>query len=539
VLPFENLGDSADAYFADGMADELRGKLAGLSGLEVIARSSSSQYHDASKPAAQIAQELGVSYLLTGTVRWEKGAGPSRVRVSPELIDAQTGVTRWAEPFDAALTDVFAVQASIAGQVAESLHLALTDAAKAQLAAAPTQSLTAYARYLRSRELRSGEISPTALRAAIAELREAVALDSTYAAAWADLALVQVDAFRLGGMQVPDAETARATLDRAVALAPDSPDVHAASARYKLKIEGDFAGALQEYRAGLRAAPNRSDLLAGAAMVEMELNRYAGALGDLEQAVRIDPRSPDASSALASAYLRVRRYADAEAEIDRARRMRPGSVSLAYVQARISAAQGDLPAVRRVLREVEATAGSRAVAAYVALREDLIWALEDDQLRTVTTLTPRDLDGGRADWALAVAQAYRLLGDTVRSHAYGDTAAAAYAELLQGWGDRKDRGQVVSTRALALALAGRMRDALADAELAGRLQPLGSGIQSTYVAYVQARVYAMAGRREQAIERIRAVLAQPAHQSPGWVRIDRTLAELRDDTAMAALTRES
>ena len=255
VLPFTNLGDSADAYFADGMADELRGKLSGLPGLEVIARGSSSQYQQSGKSPGQIAAELGVRYLLTGTVRWDKGVKRSRVRVSPELIEASTGVTRWQQPFDAAFTDVFDVQASIADQVAGALHLALSDSSRARLTARPTQNLEAYARYLRSRELRSGEIYTEVLRGAIAELEEAVRLDPQFVAAWADLSQVQVDAFRHGGLMVSDAEAARASLERARALAPQSPDVLAAQARYKLVVDGDFAGALRDYREVLRTQP--------------------------------------------------------------------------------------------------------------------------------------------------------------------------------------------------------------------------------------------------------------------------------------------
>ena len=137
VLAFENLGDSADAYFAEGMGDEVRAKLAGLPGLEVIARGSSSQYAGSGKTPFEIGAELGVPYLLTGTVRWDKGPKSNRVRVSPELIDVRTGVTRWAHPFDASFTDVFAVQADIAGQVAGALHLALTDSSRAHLSAVP------------------------------------------------------------------------------------------------------------------------------------------------------------------------------------------------------------------------------------------------------------------------------------------------------------------------------------------------------------------------------------------------------------------
>jgi eukaryotic-like serine/threonine-protein kinase len=535
VLPFENLGDSADAFLTEGMSDEVRAKLAGLPGLEVIARGSSNQYHATGQSAVEVANELGVRYLLTGTVRWEKGPRRSRVRVSPELVEARTGVTRWAQPFNAAFTDVFAVQADIAGRVAEALHLALTDSTRARLAASPTTSLEAYARWLRSRELRAGDASPETLRAAIAELQQAVALDSSFAAAWADLALVQVDAFRLGGMAIPDAEAARVTLARAVALAPSSPDVHAASGRYKLSIAGDFAGALDEYRAGLRIAPSRSDLFTGAAVAELELGRYPQAIGDLRHAASLDPRSPDVASWLGTTYFRLRRYPEARAEIERARRLRPTSRSLAYMLARVGAAEGDLDAARRPLRELEASAGARGVAAYVALREDLIWALADDQLRMLTTLTPADLDGGRGDWALAVSEAHYFLGDTARARAYGDSASAAYAELLAGWGDRKDRGQVVVTRALALALAGRTREAVLEAERAGVLQPLGAGLQSAYVAYVQARVFALAGEPGRAVERLTAVLAVPAQVSRASFRIDRSLALLRADAGFQSL----
>jgi TolB-like protein/thioredoxin-like negative regulator of GroEL len=534
VLPFENLGDSGDAYFADGMADEVRAKLAGLPGLEVIARGSSSHYRGTRLPAARIAEELGARYLLTGTVRWEKGS-PSRVRVSPELVEASTGVTRWARPFDAAVTDVFAVQADIAGQVAGALHLAFSDSTRARLADVPTGSLEAYARYLRSRELRAGEFTPEALRAAIAELKAAVALDPGFVDAWGVLAQLQVEAFRLGGMRVADATEAERTLRRALALSPSSAEVRAASGRYHQLVSGDFVRSHQEYREALRLAPNRSDLLSGVGAAEMELGRWEEAVADLEHAARLDPRSPDAAGTLARAYLSLGRYPEARREIARARALRPTSLSLAYSQARIAAAEGDFDGVRRVLRQIEPSAGARAVVAYAALREDLIWALEDDQLRLLTSLTPEDLDGGRGDWALAVAQAHRLLGDSARSRAYADSAVIAYTAMLAQWGDRVDRTQVVATRALALALAGRTGEALVEGDSAIARQPASSGMRSPYVDYVRARIDVLAGRRERAVERLREMLTRPTRFSRGWIRIDRMLADLREEPGFAAL----
>ena len=153
VLPFENLGRPEDEYFADGVTDEVRGKLAALPGLEVTARTSSGQYKQTTKSPQQIGRELGVDYLLTGTVRWEKDTGgQSRVRVSPELVQVSTASTKWQAPFDAPLTDVFQVQADVAARVAEALGVALGAGERERLAEQPTENLAAYDAFLKGEE---------------------------------------------------------------------------------------------------------------------------------------------------------------------------------------------------------------------------------------------------------------------------------------------------------------------------------------------------------------------------------------------------
>ena len=139
VLPFDNLGAADDEYFADGITDEIRGKLSAIPGLQVTASRSAAEYKKSSKDLATIARELGVDYLLVGKVRWEKReGGQSRVRVSPELIQVATGSTRWQQPFDASITDVFQVQADVASRVAQALDLALGAGQKQALAERPT-----------------------------------------------------------------------------------------------------------------------------------------------------------------------------------------------------------------------------------------------------------------------------------------------------------------------------------------------------------------------------------------------------------------
>ena len=178
VLPFENRGDSADAYFADGVTDAVRDKLSSVPGLEVIASSSSDQYRHTSKPVQQIGRELGVHYLLAGKVRWSKSTTDSRVQVRPELVDATTGAQRWGEPFDAALTDVFGVQADIATKVVQSLQVALAPPTQRVLTRTPTASLDAYDAYLRATDLEKAGADVTADRVVDA-YSEAVRRDST------------------------------------------------------------------------------------------------------------------------------------------------------------------------------------------------------------------------------------------------------------------------------------------------------------------------------------------------------------------------
>ena len=508
----------------------------------MIARASSSQYRRTTKPPHQIARELAVDYLLTATVRWERRpGGESRVRVSPELVDAVSGVTRWQQPFDAPLTDVFRVQADVASRVAEALGVALGAVERQRLAEQPTSNLEAYAHYLRGRELASGENTPETLRRAAAEYRAAVQLDSTFAAAWAALAFTHAVLFRLGGSQAADTRLAREAVERAVALAPESPDTRLAAARYAgfLAGQGDTV-VMRELRAGLEVAPNRTDLLALAGSIEVGLGHEAQGLGYLEHAVRLDPLSPDPLGALALIYLRLHRLSEAEATITRARALRPSSIALAYRHAYILAAKGDLDGIRRVLHAMEQKLGSRPVVAYVALREDLITLLDSAQLRLMLRLTPADLDNGRADWALALAEGHWLLGNMAAARAYGDTATAAYAAQERSVGahmGEEDQALQYGLHALALAYAGRAADAAAGA----RRAVAAPGLMYGYVHKLVARTYLLTGYPEQALNHIELLIAAPsssiARYTPAWLRIDPAFAPLRGDARFEQLAR--
>jgi TolB-like protein/predicted TPR repeat methyltransferase len=325
VLPFENLGAPQEEYFADGVTDEIRGKLAALPGLQVTARSSSGQYKRTAKPPAEIGRELSVDYLLTGTVRWEKGAAGSRVRVSPELIQVATGSTRWQQPFDAALSDVFQVQADVAGRVAEALNLALEPPKQRELAERPTSSLAAYDAFLKGEDAAQGiwGINPGELRRAAGYFEQAVALDSTFVLAWAQLSRVLSYVNYIGTPNPRDAERARLAADRAVALGPTRAAGRLARGDYQRNVTYDNAQAQVEYAEGLRLAPNDLDLLTGAALVEQSLGRWDEAVAQLEQTLTLDPRSITTARRLAFTLLWMRRYPEALAASDEALELGP------------------------------------------------------------------------------------------------------------------------------------------------------------------------------------------------------------------------
>jgi serine/threonine protein kinase len=229
VLPFENIGDPDDAYFADGVTDAVRGKLVALPGLQVIARGSSSQYRGTTKTPQEIGRELGVQYLLSATVRWEKRSDiTSRVQVTPELIRVASASTEWQQSFDAALNGVFEVQAEIAGRVARALDVELSDTSRERLFQSPTRNLAAYDAYLKGQEARYGAGDPASLRRAAVYYAHAVELDSGFFQSWAHLSVTHSYLYVVSTPTQAGAEQAQKAAERALAVAPNDHGAHQA-----------------------------------------------------------------------------------------------------------------------------------------------------------------------------------------------------------------------------------------------------------------------------------------------------------------------
>jgi TolB-like protein len=295
VLPFENLGAAEDEYFADGVTQEINSRLAHIGGLALIGRTSVMQYKNTEKPVAQIGSELGVEYLLTGTIRWEKlGEGESRVRIAPELVRVTDGRQLWTTQYDAPLTSVFGVQGDIAGRVAEALEVTLRGVELEALRAAPTDNLQAYDYYLLGRHY-LGLWEPGSVEEAIEYFQRAVAADSTYAQGYAGLAYAHAILGAFGVLYPDDAwPPVRAAAEKALALDSQLAEAHTALALEAASYRHAWSTADERLRLAAEINPSSVDaLVVHGLLLGGIFGETSEAVVLYERAMRLDPQSRD------------------------------------------------------------------------------------------------------------------------------------------------------------------------------------------------------------------------------------------------------
>ncbi len=532
VLPFENLGSPDQEYFADGMTDEVRGKLAGLTGLQVIGRASSTPFKRTAKTQQQIAQELGAQDLLTATVRWQQlPGGHVTVQVSPELVQVRGGsapTTKWQQSFDAQLTNVFQVQADIASRVAQSLDVALGATAQQRLAERPTTNVAAYDAFLRGEAVFENSAgNPLDLRRAVSYYEQAVALDSTFAQAWAQLSRTHSSLYAFVAAKPADSAAAYGAAQRALALAPNGPAGHQALGAYYNLVLGDHVMALEQFAQGYRLAPGSADLLWALSRAEWGLGRWETALDHLRQAERLDPRSVATASSLGQQLTSLRRYAEAIQAFDKGLVFAPTNLDLLEGKVLALLGGGDLAAARAVLQTAPKAVDRSALVAYLATYGDLMWVLDDAQQALLLRLTPNAFGGDRGIWGIVLAQMYALRGDTARMRAFADTARITFSQHIQV--SPNDPIQHASL-ALALAYLGRFAEAKREAERAVALRPIAQDADlGPYVQHQLVRIYILANDVEHALDQLEPLLKTPYFLSPGWLKIDPTFDPLRSN----------
>jgi serine/threonine-protein kinase len=532
VLPFENLGSPEDDYFTDGIADEVRGKLTSVPGLQVIARGSSTPYKKTAKTPNQIARELDAAYLLTATVRWEKSGGTSRVHVSPELVEVSGSgapTSKWQQPFDASLTDVFQVQSEIATKVAQSLGAALGAGEEKRLSEKPTENLAAYDAFLKGSEAEQGGAAhdPPSLRKALGFYERAVALDPGFGQAWAALSMGNSLLYANSTPTPQLAERAREAAEKAVGLAPNRPEGYQSLGDYERLVVGDNGRALEQCAKGQRLNPANADLLGSITFAEMSLGRWDAAVEHRRQGERLDPRSVSQKRGLGEVFLRLRRYAEAREAFDRALALAPANLGAIRFKAMTFLGEGDLAAARAVLAAAPKTIDSTTLVAFLANYDDLVWVLDEGQRELLLRLTSGAFDDDRGTWALCLAQAYTLKGDTANVHKYAEEARKAYEEELRARPDDAQRHVILG---VALAYLGRKEEAIREGQRGVELLPVAKdAVQGSYNQHQLVRVYILVGEQEKALDVLEPLLKIPYYLSPGWLKIDPNFDSLRQN----------
>ena len=391
--------------------------------------------------------------------------------MSPELIQGSSAAAKWQQPFDAALTDVFEVQGQIAARVAEALGLALGAGERDRLGERPTDNLAAYDAFLQGEEAVGGDLATQ--RRAVDYYERAVALDSTFALAWAQLSLARVRVYWVTPTAAGAAAVRRAA-ERALALAPKLPEGYFALAFYYYSVQHDVTRALEQSTRAWQLAPKDARFLAVVAQNELALGHTEEGLKHLREAQVLDPRSVETATRAVSALVGLRRYSEALQAADRALALAPADLALINAVVEAHLAQGDLAGARAVLRAVPREVDPAALVAYTATWGDLYWVLDEAQQRLLLRLSPAPFGDDRATWGIALAETHALRGDTALAEYYS-SVLHDYAHAFTEDSIAVDRAPGDADRLVGLGYdevaLGRWAQARGHLEQAVRLDP--------------------------------------------------------------------
>jgi TolB-like protein/Flp pilus assembly protein TadD len=327
VLPFDNLSDDkSNAYFAEGIQDEILTRLSKIAALKVISRTSTQKYKSAPDNLRDIGKQLGVAHIVEGSVQKIANA----VHVNVQLIRVANDEHLWAESYNRKLDDVFAVEGEVASAIADQLNAKLSGTEQKAVTDKPTQNAAAYDAYLRGLAIEHTQYGYEFYQKAARSYVEAVQLDPNFAVAWARLAVLRSFLF----FNAVDANTntpgaVKEAADRAMALAPEAGESWIAQGAYRYRVLRDFAGAVNAYKQAQTRLPNNSYLLQNLAFVQRRLGLWQEAEATFKKALELDPRDFQLLGSLGGEfYAYLRRFDDARAFMDRALEISPDSASV-------------------------------------------------------------------------------------------------------------------------------------------------------------------------------------------------------------------
>src|SRR5213593_3040830 len=349
LLPFENLSsDKENAYFAEGIQDEILTRLSKIADLKVISRTSTQNYKSAPKNLPEIAKQLGVAHILEGSVQKSADA----VRVNVQLIKAANDSHLWSDTFDRKLTDIFSVESEVAKTIADQLRAKLTGQEKEIIAAKPTDNPQAYDAYLRglAYTLKTG-FTPANSLAAQKYLKQAVQLDPNFALGWALLSYVDASGYLTQSLQPTETlrEEAQQAADTALRLQPKLGEAVFAKGFYHYACLRDYDNAVDYLEQAYRLLPNNSGIPLSLAYVERRRGNWDKSNAYFNEAEKLDPRNVNLLSQHARSYICLRRFPEASAKLDQILNITPDDIDTLVLKARIAQAQGDLPRASALL----------------------------------------------------------------------------------------------------------------------------------------------------------------------------------------------
>ena len=534
VLPFENISsDRENAFFADGVQDDILTALSKVADLKVISRTSVMSYAaGANRNLRQIAQTLGVSHVLEGSVRRSDG----KVRVSAQLIDARNDTHLWADVYDRDLEDVFATESDIAKTIVEQLRAKLSPSEKAAIEEPPTKDITAHDLYVRAKLLNESSSFHTRRLERLVEaaglLDQAVARDPDFLLAHCLLANTHGLIYFYGLDHSPSrVALAEAAVNAAVRLHPDAGETHLARADLLYRCYLDYGRARPELAVAQRALPNNAQVLALTSFIDRRQGRWQEAVQNLEHALELDPRNWYFLQQISLSYHFLHRYNDEAAAIERVTRILPDDVIMPVARSWV---EMEWKANTRLLHETIASVLKQNPGAIVSF----------DQYYIALVMYERDFSG--AEKAIAAMPRQGLGIDQVTlpvpfwkgllARMQGDSAAAeaafaaARTEVEPVVRDQPNYASAVCALGLIDAGLGRKQQAIEEARRACELLPIAKdSINGVHMMEYLAVVYAWTGEKDLALEQLKATLPYPNVISYGQLKLHPYWDPIRGD----------
>jgi len=414
ILPFKNLGLPEDEYIADGVIDEITARLSVVEGIGVIARTSAMAYKNSDKTVRAIGEELGVDYILEGTVRWQRSSvSHNQVRVTPKLIKVADETQLWAEVYQKDLVDIFRLQSNIAEQVVTSLEITLSQSERRAIASKPTENLLAYDFYLRGKEyFFNREENPDNLSSALHMYHKAIELDSKFALAYALESRVHANMYHFFYDRTAERlSKAKETAEQALAIRPDLPEAHLALGWYYYR-NYEYDRALEELLQAQKLKPGNSLFFYELATVQRRSGLWSQALENYKKSFKLDPHSRGAILGLAHTHHYLRQHSEALTVLDQGLWMQPDSwFSISRAILHLSTT-GNISKAHRELMQIEKITNSRVLSKNFSLDDyQSWWVIRNigDYGNVVSLLTLKSFEDDTISYHLTKGELYGLL----------------------------------------------------------------------------------------------------------------------------------